>query len=72
MKNQYSNVQIAIHSIMSSYNRQKINPEYSERHFQKFIRQIPQIMGNQGSKAINEEKARIMEVIDNAIEDDQK
>ena len=40
MNNQYSNIEIRIHNIMQSMGKQRINPEYSVRHFPAFARQM--------------------------------
>ena len=71
MTNSYTATQTAIHSIMKDYGVQRINPEYSERHFAEFIQQIGHHMPNRSVETVNKETARIMNIIDNAIEDDQ-
>ena len=40
MRQEYTEIEIRIHNIMKMMGRQKINPEYSVRHFASFANQM--------------------------------
>ena len=37
MRHEYNSIEIRIHNVMKVFGMQKINPEYSVRHFPSFV-----------------------------------
>ena len=65
----YTEIEIRIHNVMSIFNQQKINPEYSVRHYAKFTKQMNVRKTHRSYDRAMKEISRIFVIMDNASDD---
>ena len=64
MRHQFNDIEIRIHNVMSVFGMQRINPEYSVRHFPSFVSNMDSRKNQVGYKKAVKEINEIWSITD--------